>query len=202
MDVRFLLESGGPLAWPLLGLSVLSCAALTERALFFAARGRRLLGPDPQKELRSLRAHAPVPREARRLRRTAGGRLLAQRAAVLRREAEVAQYDGAVRTELAALERKLGALDLVVCAAPLLGILGTVLGLVNGFGAMGAHSGAPDLAGMTGGVSQALATTILGLAVALGALVGRSVVGGWAERARDALLDYLERVEEAAGGAA
>jgi biopolymer transport protein ExbB len=68
-----------------------------------------------------------------------------------------------------ALSRGLWALETTVTAAPLLGLLGTIIGMMQSFGLIGA-SGLVDPSAVTAGVAEALVATALGLFVALAAL--------------------------------
>lgn len=72
--------------------------------------------------------------------------------------------------ELPALTRRLVVLDTVVTLAPLLGLLGTVTGMIRSFGIM-AESGIDRPHGITGGVAEALIATAAGLAIAISTLV-------------------------------
>lgn len=72
------------------------------------------------------------------------------------------------------LERGLFILDFVVSAAPLVGLLGTVTGLVEVFATFSEQPGIPDPEQFVAGISLALTTTILGLAIAIPALVASS----------------------------
>lgn len=66
------------------------------------------------------------------------------------------------------LKRGLGWLSMIVTMAPLLGLLGTVLGMIRAFAVVGGDMGAPTV--ITGGVSEALVATATGLTVAIIAL--------------------------------
>lgn len=66
------------------------------------------------------------------------------------------------------LKRGLGWLSMIVTMAPLLGLLGTVLGMIRAFAVVGGDIGAPTV--ITGGVSEALVATATGLTVAIIAL--------------------------------
>lgn len=72
------------------------------------------------------------------------------------------------------LERGLFVLDFVVSGAPLVGLLGTVTGLVEVFATFSERPGIPDPEQFVAGISLALTTTILGLAIAIPALVASS----------------------------
>jgi len=70
------------------------------------------------------------------------------------------------------LERGLGGLNTAVTVSPFLGLLGTVWGVMLTFTQMAAKAGRPDIRAMAPGVSGALLTTVVGLLVAIPALVG------------------------------
>lgn len=69
------------------------------------------------------------------------------------------------------LARRLWMLETIVTAAPLLGLVGTVIGMMDAFSIIGAK-GVVNPTGVTGGVAQALIATVVGLAIALVALFG------------------------------
>ncbi|HOC42213.1 MAG TPA: MotA/TolQ/ExbB proton channel family protein [Thermoanaerobaculales bacterium] len=73
------------------------------------------------------------------------------------------------RRELMGLQRGLGALATIVGGAPLLGLLGTVLGMIQIFGVV-ATSGSGLAEGLAAGIAQALITTAAGLIIAIPAL--------------------------------
>jgi biopolymer transport protein TolQ len=76
-----------------------------------------------------------------------------------------------VADQLLALEDKMGNLATAVSASPLLGLLGTVWGVMNSFSAM-ALFGSVQLASVAPGIAGALLTTVIGLLVALPSVVG------------------------------
>ena len=85
------------------------------------------------------------------------------------------KLDEAVLAEIPALERGNGLIKLFAATSPLLGLLGTVTGMILTFQAISLFgTGDPKL--MAGGISQALMTTVLGLVVAIPLLFGHSVV--------------------------
>ena len=75
------------------------------------------------------------------------------------------------RLEISRLEKGMFWLDVVISAAPLLGLLGTVAGLVTVFATT---TGLPSPEAISRGVGLALSTTILGLSIAIPAIVGNS----------------------------
>ena len=83
--------------------------------------------------------------------------------------------DEAILRETPALQRGLGLLKLLAAVAPLLGLLGTVTGMILTFQSITLFgSGDPKL--MAGGISQALVTTVLGLVVAIPLLFSHTLL--------------------------
>lgn len=78
------------------------------------------------------------------------------------------------RYEVLRLESGIFVLEIIVGIAPLLGLLGAVAGLVKVFSAFGANAAATDPHLMAKGISEALSTTIVGLAVAIPSLIAYS----------------------------
>lgn len=101
--------------------------------------------------------------------------------------------------EITRLERGLFVLDIVVGIAPLLGLLGTVAGLVQVFSGLDPQSGLPDAFEFTSGIAMALSTTLLGLAIALPALVGSGYLHRRAEVLGARLNVAVERLLELTG---
>ncbi len=79
------------------------------------------------------------------------------------------------------LRTRLSILGVISAAAPLLGLLGTVTGMIGTFRVITEHgTGDPEL--LSGGISQALLTTQLGLAIAIPTLLSHAGLGRWAQR--------------------
>jgi biopolymer transport protein ExbB len=72
--------------------------------------------------------------------------------------------------EVSRMERGMFLLEVVIGAAPLLGLLGTVTGLTQVFSGFSASTGLPDPSAFISGIALALNTTIIGLAIAIPAL--------------------------------
>ena len=78
------------------------------------------------------------------------------------------------------MERFLNSLGTIAAISPLLGLLGTVIGMVKVFAAITAHGvGNPSV--LAGGISEALITTAAGLSVAITALIGYRYLRGRVE---------------------
>jgi biopolymer transport protein ExbB len=78
------------------------------------------------------------------------------------------------RLEIVRLERGMFILEIVIAGAPLLGLLGTITGLAQVFSAQVGGGGLPDKAAFIKGISLALSTTMVGLCIAIPAIVGNS----------------------------
>ena len=85
------------------------------------------------------------------------------------------------RQEVARLEAGLGLLETIAAIAPLLGLLGTVLGMIEVFDVV-SQQGAGQAQELSGGISQALITTATGLSIGIPALVAYNYFVGKAER--------------------
>ena len=85
-------------------------------------------------------------------------------------------------------------LDTIITLAPLLGLLGTVTGLIRSFGLLGAQElDAP--AAITGGIAEALIATAFGLAIAIVALIPFNYLNARLEEARHEIEDASTHLE-------
>lgn len=82
------------------------------------------------------------------------------------------------RLELNRMERGIPYLDVIYAAAPLIGLTGTVTGLLQVFSQISPETGLPDPVAFTKGVALALSATVIGLCIAIPSLVG----GGYLQR--------------------
>ncbi len=82
------------------------------------------------------------------------------------------------RLEINRMERGIPYLDVIYAAAPLIGLTGTVTGLLRVFSQISPETGLPDPIAFTSGVALALSATVIGLCIAIPSLVG----GGWLQR--------------------
>ncbi len=98
------------------------------------------------------------------------------------------------RLEVIKMERGVGYLDTIYAAAPLIGLIGTVTGLLGAFSVVDPQTRMPDPVQFTESVGYALSATVLGLCIALPALIGSGYLQRVVEK-RAAQLDVLlERV--------
>jgi biopolymer transport protein ExbB len=88
---------------------------------------------------------------------------------------------------LATLQRNLRVIESVVQAAPMLGLLGTVIGMIEAFGKVSEGGGAADPAALAGGIWIALTATALGLTIAIPFYFISVWLEGRVERERNAM---------------
>jgi biopolymer transport protein ExbB/TolQ len=106
---------------------------------------------------------------------TAGGNLGDYRLNQLQVEVVRRVTERTVADQALEMESKMGFLATAVSASPLLGLLGTVWGVLDAFSAM-AVSGAANLSAVAPGISAALLTTVVGLLVALPSSIGYNIL--------------------------
>jgi biopolymer transport protein ExbB len=165
-------KAGGVTLYPLFAIGILSLLMILERLIYFArkntnaraftARFLSLAEARRWQEARDLCA-----RSGSALARTLGA--LASRADQSRDAAEKAVREAMLR-EVPALEKRLPLIAAMGAAAPLMGLLGTVSGLVTLFKVLN-QLGANDPKVLAGGISEALINTETGLAIAIPVLL-------------------------------
>ncbi len=201
-----LFELGGEVMWPILGCSILAIALFIERLI--ALRQRNIIPRELDKALSAhLAAHDVAALEALvRADETPLGRIAwaalknrAQGRAVMKEAMEEA---GDIA--LARLERFLPALATVAVVAPLLGLLGTITGMIEVFGEI-EKSKQPDIGLFAGGIWEALITTGFGLIVAIPVLVAHRMLEGRLARygvdLEERGIELLEQIERLPGAA-
>lgn len=171
--------------WPLLALSLLSITFVTERAIFWGLAHRR-------------GRHRWLEDLADRLRAgdVSGARAVIASDKTIYARIALAVLDTPVHQALAVemlerfrrtLERYSTLLSTIVTAAPLLGILGTVLGIIESFDLLGQTRDITDLESVASGIAQALITTAFGLVIALVTLFPWMLFRAQADRAAGAI---------------
>ena len=98
--------------------------------------------------------------------------------------------------ELARMKRGLTVLDTIITLGPLLGLLGTIIGMIDSFGIM-AESGLGQPHAVTGGVAEALVCTAAGIFVAVTTLVPYNYFSARVEQESDRIEQYATQAESA-----
>ncbi len=164
---------GGFFMWPLLACSIVSLTTIILRT--FALREKHVLPLVIESEMERLVPGASAERLARIVHHDTSSLARIVRVALshLRwpRSENVEAVQTRARYEMVRLERGLVILEVIVGIAPLLGLIGTVSGLIHVFASLGLSSGAADAKRIALGISEALSTTIFGLGIAVVTLV-------------------------------
>ena len=185
--------SGGPVMVPLLVCSLLSLTVIFERIIFWAIVG--------------MRANQRLVNEVMELcqegdwegvRKTAAGsksyviRILIS--GILHREYSLVKaMETAAADEIARMRRYMGVLDTIITVAPLLGIFGTVLGIISSFDMLGSGIDHPEA--VTKGIAQALITTASGLGIAIFTVFPFNYFNARIERAARFIEKYATSLE-------
>jgi biopolymer transport protein ExbB len=161
-----LFQKGGFVMYPLLACSLISLTFILDRSLFWI-REKRLADNTLVDEILELARF----REYEKVRaRTEGAVDYVVRVLVcglVHREYSLPKaMEMAAMEEIKRMKRYLPVLDTMITAAPLLGILGTVIGIIHSFDMLG-RAGIQDPQAVTSGIAQALITTAAGLLIAI-----------------------------------
>jgi biopolymer transport protein ExbB len=104
-------------------------------------------------------------------------------------------FTRAANQELNRFQRGIAVLDTCITISPLLGLLGTVLGMMNTFGALGDGDIAANAGKITGGVGEALIATAAGLLIAIVGLLPYNILNARVEEARHNITDAANALE-------
>jgi len=184
------LAKGGPVMIPLVGCSIVALAVVIERLGFWWRQGN---------ERAAERALELAERgkldEALEVARGVTARVVAAGLAE-RPAAAAAAMEAAAQTEMGRLRSYLPVLDTIITLSPLLGLLGTVTGMIAAFGIL-STIGMNQPTAITGGVAEALIATAAGLAIAIVTLVPYNYFTARAEQAIDAMERLASRLDVA-----
>ncbi len=169
------LIGGGPVMIPLLICSVLALAVIIERAINL--RRNKVLKPEIIQTIKSIRGPDDVPFAISKCEVIQGPfSNLLRRILInnhLTREEKFIDIQAAGRQGTKELEKRLLTLEVITAVAPLLGLLGTVLGLETIFGIV-SELGLGQAKAFSGGLAEAIRTTVFGLFIAIPSLVAYS----------------------------
>lgn len=160
---------GGPVMWPLLACSIVAAAAVMDRWLFWwnerRSRDTALVHKLLHLTERGLLDEA--------VSEGTGSRDAVARILINGLSHHHFSLHGAlevvVNAELRRMKRSLGILDTIITVAPLLGIFGTVTGILAAFGSL--EGRIPDPKIVSAGIAEAVITTVAGLAIAIPAVI-------------------------------
>ena len=190
-EVVSVIIKGGIVMVPLLACSLISLALTIERFFFWAKINsqqtvQNMLGLAEQGEFDKAmklgkESQHPI------------ARVLAAGLAH-RNPASAKAMEAAAQAQLPTLKKRLGALDTIITLAPLLGLLGTVVGMIGSFDIM-SEAGIGQPHAVTGGVAEALIATATGLLIAILTLVPYNYFSSRVEKEMDAMEHFSSSLE-------
>lgn len=193
-----LFNSGGVVMWPLLLFSLLATTLIFERGMFWLNLYKtqdeliqnvlKLYSNQPQSAIDSLRKHTEFPIARIFL------------AALTLEQGTPDDFrlalESAAQREMPLLKRFNTVFETIIAIAPLLGLLGTVLGLIQSFSALKIGEAAGESANqVTAGIGTALVSTATGLLVAIATLLFANLFLGLYRRQRSDIESYAGRLE-------
>ena len=180
------IQSGGTVAWVivLLGLFALVLVGLRISFLKKASASTDEVTEDVSSTLKNSTIHEALERCGQY--RNATSRVLAATIRNLDRDREHLEdiISESILHENSYLDRFGSMIIIIAAVAPLLGLLGTVTGMISTFDII-TEFGTGDPKMLSGGISEALVTTELGLIVAIPALIFGNLLSGWAENIKN-----------------
>lgn len=187
-------KRGGPVMYPLLLCSIIAMTVVIERILFWIREARN-------RDRNLLDAIMEQIGEGNDDRALAKGK--DSKDSIIRVICYGLEHHAVSRVtalEMAAgeaidrMKRGMPVLDTIITMAPLLGILGTVTGIISSFDLLG-QSGIEDPKAVSGGIAEALITTAAGLVIAIGTLVPYNYMLARVERAVRDMEKYITTLE-------
>ena len=198
MSISALFAAGGVVMFPLLAFSLLAIALILERIVFWqgvTSRQKRLVKEilylyprDPNSAFLKLEKNSDLP--------MARVFLAALELEQPTPEEFQLALESAAQAELPILNRFSTVFETIIGASPLLGLLGTILGLIQAFASLRVGDiGGSRTAGVTGGISEALISTAAGLCVALFTLLFANTFRGLYRRQLALIQEYGGKLE-------
>lgn len=198
MNLLELFQSGGVVMWPLLLFSLLAVTLILERSWFwwqlYQTQERYIqqfltrYATEPQNAIASLHKHTQFP-------------IVRIFLAALTLDQSTPEdfslaLESAAQAEMPMLKRFNTVFETIIGVSPLLGLLGTILGLMQSFSSLrigeGASESAPEV---TSGIGTALISTAAGLLLAIATLLFTNLFLGLYRRQRSAIQSYTGRLE-------
>ncbi|ETR71432.1 MAG: biopolymer transport protein ExbB [Candidatus Magnetoglobus multicellularis str. Araruama] len=163
------IPKGGPIVWPILGILIIAVLIVFERIIFIL---RKRVNADAFSQAICNHAAKGEWQECQEMCDKSSKKSIPKilKAGLECRNMSRIDMENALQesilNEIPSMERFLSTLGMLAAIAPLLGLLGTVTGMINTFHVI-TYYGTGDPRMMSGGISEALVTTMLGLSVAI-----------------------------------
>jgi len=178
-----IVRAGGPLMWPIIVCSIVAAAIILER--LWTLQDKRVLPPDLSRKVAQLiDANMVNDKVIQALEQNSPlGKILAAGLAHRHRPRAVVmeRLQDTGRHVVFELERFINTLGTIAAVTPLMGLLGTVAGIIKSFNAITA-GGMGDPRALSGGIAEALICTAAGLGVAIPSLIAFRYLRGRVDR--------------------
>lgn len=198
MEINNFFTAGGIVSYPLLAFSILSIALIIERLVFWFRINRRqprvvreilrVYQDDPQLALQRLRNYGDLPI----------ARIFLEALELEKPTPEEFRLalESATQAEIPTLKRSSTVFETIISISPLLGLLGTILGLITAFSNLQiGEIGGENTTAVTGGISEALVSTVMGLVVAIITLLFANLFRGFYQRQLALIQEYGGQLE-------
>jgi biopolymer transport protein ExbB len=186
-----MLLKGGWMMLPLALCSLISLTIIIERFFYF----RRLNASEAVEQVFEL-VHKGKIRDGQELAQSSNLPALKVLSAGISNPADPAKaMEAAGITQYARLKKGLPTLDTIITLSPLLGLLGTILGMVDSFQIMATIGGGGSPHAVTGGVAEALIATATGIGVAATTLIPYNYFLSRVERESEIMEQYSTELE-------
>jgi biopolymer transport protein ExbB len=191
-----LFKHGGPVMWPMLILAFVALTVIVERLIFIFQENGRHEPEVVEKMLENVeKGDTEGAVQIGRKSRDSVARILVYSLSNKQYSLSNA-FIRASGQELGRYQQGMATLDTCITAAPLLGLLGTVTGMMGTFGALGTGSDiASQASKITGGVAEALIATCCGLFVAVCSLLPYNYLNARADQAKQEIADASHALE-------
>ncbi|HZP60408.1 MAG TPA: MotA/TolQ/ExbB proton channel family protein [Opitutaceae bacterium] len=190
-----LFKEGGPVMWAVLVVFLVGYTVVIER-IFFLARENGSRQPEvvekmlEKVEARDIEGALAIGKKSKDY----VARILSY--ALTNKDLSMSNaFIRAANQEIARFQQGLATLDTVITAAPLLGLLGTVTGMMRTFGSLGSGDISSAAGQITGGVAEALIATCCGLAIAVTVLFPYNILNARVEAAKHEVEDASNALE-------
>ena len=199
MEIQNLFAAGGIVMYPLLGFSVVAVALIIERIVFWVRinkRQNRVI-----RDVLNLIRHENIVGAVDKLKQNADLPISRIFLAALELEQPTPEefrlaLESEAQAELPLLKRFNNIFDTIISLSPLLGLLGTILGLITSFASLNiGEVGGSQTANVTAGISEALVSTASGLIVAIFTLLFANTFRGFYLRQTARIQEYGGQLE-------
>lgn len=195
MSPMELFHAGKEIMWPILLLSFIGVTVVVERLLFILRENSHREPEVVEKmlesvEKRDIEGAVALGKQSKDF----VARILVY--SLTNKEYSLSNaFIRASSQELARFQQGMATLDTVITAAPLLGLLGTVTGMMRTFGALGGGDVSSAASTITGGVAEALIATACGLVIAVTCLLPYNYLNARTEEAKHEVADASNALE-------